>query len=107
MFALALLTVLAAPQDPGTLPETTLPDVVAEAPLRGGRVVLSCVVQSNGALNDCQVVSETPRGAGLGARVLEGARRARTNPGGRGGDSGGRVTFTVHITPPSAAPTDR
>ena len=88
------------------MPESSLPDVVAEAPAREGRVVLNCAIPPNGPLTDCRVVSETPRGAGFGAAALAGAQRARRDPDIAGGD-GARVTFTVRFTPPSAEPADR
>jgi TonB family protein len=42
-----------------------------------GRVVVECLVASEGALSDCLVVEETPAGHGLGARALEASAKLK------------------------------
>lgn len=97
MWSLLLFSLLPL-QDP-PLPESALPDVVIERETPGeGRVTLNCAVRPGGELTDCRVVSETPRGAGLGRMALQGARRARVAA--RPADSEAadpRVTFTMRF----------
>lgn len=52
------------------------PDVLAA----GGRVVLACKVDAQGAVSPCQVVSESPAGKGVGAAFLSIAPKYRLNP---------------------------
>lgn len=42
-----------------------------------GAVVVECVVQPDGSLADCAVLSERPAGRGFGEAALDSARQAR------------------------------
>ncbi|HWQ88120.1 TonB family protein, partial [Brevundimonas sp.] len=48
--------------------------------IESGTVRVSCAVQPNGSLTDCQVRSEDPAGAGFGQAALAAARRSRVSP---------------------------
>jgi TonB family protein len=104
MIALAILASLtlspALPQDASPLPEVAVPDVVVEGapPPSEGHVTLNCAVQTSGAIRDCRVVEETPRGQGFAQAALSAARRARLSDETveRAGAEG-RVTFTTRF----------
>ena len=108
-----LLMLLAlALQDPSRAdgPHTTpLEDIVIEGradPVRG-RVRLECEVRTDGRLEDCRILSETPEGAGFGAAALSGASRARVPPNRRGGRAvNERVTFDMTFVPSDDAGDD-
>jgi protein TonB len=46
----------------------------------GGRVVIECVADAEGALTDCAVVSETPEGEGFGVATLRLASKYKIAP---------------------------
>lgn len=110
MIALALLATLTLPQDASPLPEVSVPDVVVEgaAPPLEGHVTLNCAVQPRGAIRDCRVVEETPRGQGFAQAALSAARRARLSDETveRAGAEG-RVTFTTRFQLAEDAPMPR
>ena len=56
-------------------PETALARRVSS-----GAATLDCGVASDGALRSCQIVTETPEGAGFGAAALRATRAARLSP---------------------------
>lgn len=53
------------------------PTVMPVSQPTDGRVVLECVVASEGALSDCLVVEETPPGHGLAQRALEASAKLK------------------------------
>ncbi|HSV02838.1 MAG TPA: TonB family protein [Phenylobacterium sp.] len=67
----------------------------------GGVASLDCRVRADGRLADCRVVSEAPRGQGLGKAALRMAGRIRMNPVSRGGrpTAGARVTIPIRFGP--------
>ena len=76
-------------------PRPRYPQRAADRGIQEGRVVLSCVVTSEGRTRDCEVVSEVPTGADFGREALAAARRATLDvPVGRPSDSG-RITFPI------------
>jgi protein TonB len=61
-----------------------------------GAATVGCVVQPDGALTDCQVISETPQGYGFGAAAVKAAARFRMRPATRDGEPVvGRVTIPL------------
>ncbi|WP_396593179.1 M56 family metallopeptidase [Brevundimonas sp. R86498] len=79
-------------------PTPNWPAEALEAGVNNGVVALSCGVESGGTLTDCQIVSETPTGAGFGAEALRAAARARLSPRTvEGATTGGRVNFNVRM----------
>ena len=58
-------------------PAPTYPSEARNRNVAAGRVVLTCVVQAEGRVGDCEVESEQPRGYGFGEATLDGVRRAR------------------------------
>ncbi len=62
-----------------------------------GRVELSCIVRLDERLEDCRVVSETPRGRGFGEAALPLARFFRVVPPTRNGVPQSGERFTVGI----------
>lgn len=76
-------------------PAADFPERAQSRGLTGGAVTLDCRSNPDGSLSDCNIVSETPAGAGFGQAVLAASRRARLSP--RSLDSaaaGARVRFT-------------
>jgi TonB family protein len=69
-----------------------------------GRAVLACVVDAEGALQDCTAPMETPPGAGFGAAALAMATRFRMRPMSRDGVpvAGAKVRIPINfaIAPP-------
>lgn len=83
-------------------PTVEFPERATSRGIESGRVVLNCLVQPNGSMTDCNIVSEDPSGAGFGSAALAGARRARLSPRTvDGAAQGARVNFTVRFTPPA------
>jgi protein TonB len=67
-----------------------------------GRVSLDCLVNPNGSMTDCRIVSEDPAGAGFGQAALSGARRARVSPREVDGAAvGARVMFNITFVLPA------
>lgn len=62
------------------------------------RVVVTCLVQPQGRLDDCVIVSEDPPGYGFGASALSAARQARLADDAR---PGVRITYTTRFIPPA------
>jgi TonB family protein len=106
---------LPAPEsDPGAAPDAPVrlpieaprwartPQPEYPAPRAGmpmtARVTISCVVQSQGRLDDCVIVSEDPPGYGFGASALSAARQARLAEDAR---PGARITYTTRFIPPA------
>jgi TonB family protein len=71
LIALALAAGDAAPADPNSI------DDIGPLPRLSGDVLLSCIVEADGALDDCRVVSESPRSGGLGPYALKIAKRMK------------------------------
>lgn len=66
-----------------------------------GVVEVSCLVASNGTLDDCRVISERPTGQGFGQAALESTRKARLS---NSNSAGARVNFTVRFELERSAP---
>lgn len=66
-----------------------------------GRVVLSCIVQADGSVQDCRIDEETPKGAGFGDSALRMSTQFRMKTATRDGASpvGARVRIPVRFTP--------
>jgi protein TonB len=83
-------------------PSVEFPERASARGIESGRVVMNCLVNPNGSMSDCNVVSEDPPGSGFGAAAQAGARRARLSPRTvDGAAQGARVNFTVRFTPPA------
>lgn len=61
-------------------PTVEYPERAMSRGIESGDVVLRCLVNASGTLRDCEVVSESPAGAGFGQAAVAGARRARLTP---------------------------
>jgi periplasmic protein TonB len=97
---------LPAPPRPSVITNPTwarqaAPEFPERAQSRGiesGSVVVSCTVQPNGSLANCQIASETPSGAGFGQAALAAARRSRVSPRTvDGAAQGATVRYTVRF----------
>lgn len=85
----------------------TVPRPQFPAPVKGrspseGYAVLSCAIQPDGHLVDCQTESEWPRGYGLGREALRSVDRARVQITDEGASMGrklddGLITFSVNF----------
>lgn len=64
-----------------------------------GSAAMNCLVSASGALSDCSVASETPRGQGFGRAASGLTQYFRMSPGTVDGQpiDGARVTFTVRF----------
>ncbi|RZJ26216.1 MAG: TonB family protein, partial [Brevundimonas sp.] len=83
-------------------PSVEFPERALARGIESGRVQLNCLVNANGSMSDCNVVSEDPAGAGFGSAAIAGARRARLSPRTvDGAAQNARVNFTVRFTPPA------
>ncbi|RZI99421.1 MAG: TonB family protein [Brevundimonas sp.] len=83
-------------------PQVEFPERAMSRGIEGGRVTLNCLVQPNGSMTDCNVVSEDPAGAGFAQAAQAAARRARLSPRTvDGAATGARVTFTTRFVPPA------
>lgn len=75
-------------------PERAMADGVEE-----GRVMLNCLVQSDGRMSDCTIVSEEPAARGFGRQALVGIPYARLTPQAvEGLPPNARVTFPINFT---------
>lgn len=69
---------------------------------RAGSAVLNCLVQANGNVASCDVVSETPSGQGFGRAARDLSRYFRINPRTvDGAAEGSRVTINLRFVPPA------
>ena len=83
-------------------PAAEFPERALSRGIERGRVSLDCLVNPNGSMTDCRVISEDPTGAGFGQAALAGARRARVSPREVDGAAvGARVTFNMTFVLPS------
>jgi protein TonB len=83
-------------------PSPEFPERALARGIESGRVTLNCLVNPNGSMSDCNIVSEDPAGAGFGAAALAAARRARLSPQTvDGAAQGARVNFTTRFVPPA------
>ena len=83
-------------------PPIEFPERAQSRGIENGTVVLNCLVNQNGSVTDCNIVSEDPSGAGFGSAALAGARRARLSPRTVDGAAvNARVTFTTRFRLPS------
>lgn len=85
-------------------PSTVAKSYPKKALRRGqaGRVVLDCVTDAEGRMKDCQIVSETPAGAGFGqaALTLSGAfQLTKTTTSGKSTE-GLHMRLPIGFTPP-------
>jgi protein TonB len=79
-------------------PAGEFPERAMSRGIESGQVVMNCLVSPNGSLSDCNVVSESPSGAGFAQAAQAGARRARLSPRTVDGAAvGARVTFTTRF----------
>lgn len=81
-------------------PRINFPSPVGDRMALRGYVTLSCVVQAEGRLDDCQIESEHPTGYNLGKAVEAGMRTARVRQSDEGRAAGQRfegemIIFTV------------
>lgn len=77
-------------------PMPEYPSGLTEMPAEA-RVKISCIVQSNRSLADCEILSEDPPGRGFGDAAARAARRARLTEEAR---PGSRVAWTVRFVMP-------
>ena len=63
-----------------------------------GHAVLKCMVQTDGRLEECVVVSETPEGHGFGKAALGLARKMRMRPQMRGEAPIGGASVTIPLS---------
>lgn len=69
---------------------------------RSGSAVLSCLVQANGNVTGCNVMSETPAGEGFGRAAQQLSRHFRINPRTVDGTAeGSRVSINLRFVPPA------
>jgi TonB family protein len=68
-----------------------------------GEAVIRCRVQPSGQLSGCVVVSETPKGANVGAFALKLAKNYRVAPDDRR-IRGGVITIPMQFKLPGAVP---
>lgn len=68
-----------------------------------GRAIISCSVRTDGRLEDCKAVSESPRGAGFGEAAVRMATLFRMKPKTRDGApvEGGAVRIPFNFAPPA------
>lgn len=81
-------------------PEPEFPERAAQRGISTASVRLSCAVEPNGSVTDCNVLGESQPGAGFAQAAIRAVRSARLSP--RTVDSialGGRVHFTVPFGP--------
>lgn len=70
---------------------------------RAGSAMLNCLVQANGSVAGCDVVSETPAGEGFGRAAQQLSRNFRINPRTvDGAAEGSRVMINLRFVPPPA-----
>ncbi|MBA4804522.1 MAG: hypothetical protein H2038_07735 [Brevundimonas sp.] len=62
-----------------------------------GFAVLSCLTRPDGALRDCVIESEHPRGGGFAAAALRGAERARVSASDGGPIPTGRLVYRTNF----------
>jgi len=79
-------------------PVGEFPERAMSRGIESGVVVLNCLVSPNGSLSDCNLVSETPSGAGFAQAAQAAARRARLSPRTvDGAATGARVSFSTRF----------
>ncbi len=79
-------------------PQPEFPDRARAAGITTGAVSLDCMINPNGTLTDCGVLSENPSGVGFGRAALAAVRSARVSPRSvESVESGGRATFVVRF----------
>ena len=77
----------------------TYPAAAIEQNSFSGRAELSCTVEADGRVSNCEILAEDPVGAGYGPAALEAAAAARLSPRSVDGASvGGAGPFTVRVT---------
>lgn len=77
-------------------PQALMPERALSRGIETGSATLECTVQPNGSLSRCNIVSETPSGAGFGQAAAQAAARARISPRTVDGLApGGSVRFTL------------
>ena len=77
-------------------PQAMFPETALASGVTSARVTLRCMYQSDGSLQDCSVISETPGGQGFGTAALDAASRARIAPSAAAsGDGTTPVTFNI------------
>jgi protein TonB len=82
-------------------PQPNFPSRAESRGVKSGTVVLNCLVNPNGSMSDCNVISEDPTGAGFAQEAMAGARRARLSPRTVDGAAvGARVNFTTRFRSP-------
>jgi TonB family protein len=66
----------------------------------GGGVEMVCTVKASGAVGDCDVIGENPRGYGFGAAAQKLARSVRVDAGQRGAEVRLPVSFSADVLKP-------
>jgi len=82
------------------LPRGSYPEDARRHGIAGGRVVVSCVVQAEGRIDECIIESEHPAGYDFGREAIRAAERARivspTHPDEARAAVGRRISFPVN-----------
>ncbi|HWQ85360.1 TonB family protein [Brevundimonas sp.] len=79
-------------------PVPNFPELALRRGVEQGVVVLRCETLVTGEFGACEVVSETPQGAGFGEAALAATRQARVTPYSIDGfDTDGSIQFTVRF----------
>ena len=79
-------------------PMPEYPELAMRRGIESGDVVLRCETLAAGEFGACEVVSETPRGAGFGEVALAATRQARVKPRSIDGfETDGMTQFTVRF----------
>lgn len=74
------------------------PELAMSRGIESGDVVLRCETLAAGEFGACEVVSESPRGAGFGEAALAATRQARVKPRSIDGfETDGMIQFTVRF----------
>lgn len=80
-------------------PGADFPERASSRGIRFGSTSLECRTNPNGSITDCEIISETPAGAGFGQAALAGARQAQLTPRSVDGVApGGKVRFTTQFS---------
>lgn len=82
-------------------PMPEFPELAMRRGIEQGVVVLRCETLATGEFGACEVLSETPPGAGFALAALAATRQARVTPYSIDGfETDGTIQFTVRFMPP-------
>ncbi len=80
-------------------PRPEFPRQAQRANLESGFVQLDCIATADGRIRACDVVTETPAGAGFAQSAVEAAKAARLRPRTVNGEAtGGRIRFSTRFS---------